>query len=296
MTSTRRSRQIASIALCSAMIIAGAGCASTNGAIQPSAGKSRGPLNLGNVFGGETKHRLQAGTGGAAGVVQVQQLEVYLLTLPIGAVSRSEEFWKRVDEMNVAPETHDLLFKNGIRIGIGQSSEWSYFRGIIDRHPARTRTSNVAGGDAGTLQLEVKPNVAYQNIFYFNDENVLYGRTYEKCTNLLGISFQPAPRRPNMIRMSVCPVVRAHRKRFEVTIRGDEREIEYVQPENLYDLNLLTDVPLDGFLVIAPSSVAKWPSSLGHNFLIGGGVAEQTEQVILIVPKTARLQPISVGK
>ena len=30
-----------------------------------------------------------------------------------------------------------------------------------------------------------------------------------------------------------------------MTIRNEEREISYVAPENLYDLNLITDVPLD---------------------------------------------------
>ena len=29
--------------------------------------------------------------------------------------------------------------------------------------------------------------------------------------------------------------------------RNEEREIQYVAPENLYDLNLITDIPLDGF-------------------------------------------------
>lgn len=224
-------------------------------------------------------------SGGQTDAPQVQQLAIYQITVPLGAISRSEEFWKRVDEQRIDIATYDLLLKNGIRVGVGANSEWSYFKGIIDQYPAAARKAVATGGEAGAVELEMKKSVAFQNIFYLSDENVLYGRTYERCENLIGISFQPAPRKPGTVRMSVCPRVRSLRKRFEVSIRNEEREIEYVCPENLYDLNLIADVPLDGFLVIAPSTHAKLPSSLGSNFLVGQGLAEQYEQVILLVPQ-----------
>jgi hypothetical protein len=83
--------------------------------------------------------------------------------------------------------------------------------------------------------------------------------------------------------------VRSLRKRFEVT-NNKEREIRYVYPEHLYDLNLQVDVPLGQFLIIAPSPEVKWKTSLGATFLVDDGAAERVEQVLLLVPHAEELQ------
>src|SRR6266699_824657 len=43
-------------------------------------------------------------------------LSIYHLRVPLGAVSGSDEFWKRVDEHAVDISTYDVLYKNGIRV------------------------------------------------------------------------------------------------------------------------------------------------------------------------------------
>ena len=134
-------------------------------------------------------------------------------------------------------------------------------------------------------------NVPYQNIFYFNDANVLHGRTFERCDNLLNITLQQAPRKPGEARVTVCPTVRALHRRFEVSNTDGEREIRYVHPERLYDLNCQLDIPAGNFLVIAPSPEVKWKTSLGATFLVGDGAAEQIEQVLLLVPRELEQLP-----
>ena len=68
-----------------------AGCAK-----QPAQVKSaRGGANYASAFNGAADRLLNAQS------VRIQYLDVYHLTLPMGAVSRSEEFWKRVDEQGV---------------------------------------------------------------------------------------------------------------------------------------------------------------------------------------------------
>ncbi len=272
------------------------GCASNASATQPTAGPKKSGVGLifANIFGDNSSHELQAGAGDnevaqstAPRRTQVQQLDVYLVAVPLGAVSRSNEFWKRVDEATVDPATYDLLYKNGIRVGVARTSEWSYFKSIIDQYPAHSRNASVSGGDAGALQLDMKKAVPWQDIFYFTDENILYGRSYEKSDNLLGISFLQAPRKPGTVRMSVCPTVRSLRKTFEERMHGEEHQFAYVSPEKLYDLNLTTDVPLNSFLVIAPSQMAKWEMSIGAAFFVSDGVAEQFENVLLLVPRLA---------
>jgi hypothetical protein len=273
------------------LALAQSGCtsdktAAARQATAPSAGVFASPLNP------QPQHML---TSGRPEPVTVQQLDIYQLSVPLGAVSHSDEFWKRVDEQTVDIATYDLLLKNGMRVGVASNSEWAYFKGIVDQHPTKSRQCTATGGDAGAVELMLKEKINFQNVFYLNDRNQVFGRTYEHCENAIGVSYQPAPRKTGTVRISVCPLVRSLRKRFEVTIRNEEREISYVAPENLYDLNLITDVPLDGFLVIAPSNHARIPSSLGSSFLVGGNISEQFEQVILLVPRiaTKELSPIT---
>lgn len=228
--------------------------------------------------------------------LRVVQLDVYQLVVPLGAISRSEEFWKHVDEQRIDVGSYDLLRKNGWRIGIAPTAEWNYFRDIIEGYPASSRPTVIsagAGGGSGALEMTMSEGVPYQNIFYFTDQNVLLGRTFEECDNLISVTLQQAPRKPGEARVTICPTVRSVRKRFEVTNTETGREIRYVYPERLYDLNLRVDVPVAQFLVIAPSPEVKWKTSLGATFLVQDGAAERFEQVLLMVPRVAELEEIS---
>jgi hypothetical protein len=253
------------------------------------AGAGGKPTAGGAVFA----NQLGSNTVGAARL-RVVQLDVYHLVLPLGAVSRSEEFWKHVEEQRVDVGTYDLLRKNGWRIGVAPTNEWPYFRDIIDAHPASSKPYVLSAGPVGangSVELEMRDNVPYQNIFYFTDENVLHGRTFERCQNLLSITLQQAPRKPGEARVTVCPTVRALHRRFEVSSTTEgEREVRYVHPERLYDLNCQLDIPAGNFLVIAPSPEVKWKTSLGATFLVQDGAAEQLEQVLLMVPRIAELE------
>jgi hypothetical protein len=218
----------------------------------------------------------------------VLHLDVYQVAVPLGAVSRSEQFWKRVDEERVDPATYDVLLKNGVRVGIAPTAEWDFFRDILERHNARAVWGSVMAGGSGSLELSMKKGVASQNIFYLSDRNELIGQTYEKCENLLGVSFWPEPRTPGAMLLNVSPTVRARRSRFEFKRNGEENEIVEVRPQYLYDLNLRTVIPPDSFLVLAPSEGGRWPTSIGNAFLAIDGAAEQREQVLLFVPRTVR--------
>jgi len=83
-------------------------------------------VELSNAFAGELDRSL---SGRPAAV---QAMDVYEVTVPFGAVSRSQEFWKRVNETSVDVATYDLLQKNGFRVGVAPAAEWSYFRAITN--------------------------------------------------------------------------------------------------------------------------------------------------------------------
>ena len=215
----------------------------------------------------------------------VVYLDVYRLQVPAGAVSRNDEFWKRVDEQRVDVATYDVLSRNGLRVGVGRDADWHYFKGLISQSGGKCTRGRVNAAKEGYVELPMKEGMQFQNLFWFDDRGQLAGHSYEKCDDLLGISFQAAPRRPGEVVVKVCPIVRGLRRYFKVSLMGEEQEIDLVQPEHLYDLRLEALIPFQDFLIIAPSSKASWPTSLGGSFLVSKGKAEPLEDVLLIVPR-----------
>jgi len=96
----------------------------------------------------------------------------------------------------------------------------------------------------------------------------------------------------NTMRVALCPVVRSVRKRLELSPLNNEQEVTFTYPERLYDMNLRADVPVDSFLVIAPSDEARWRTSIGNNFFVSDGTAERMENVLLIVPRGVRIEEV----
>src|SRR5205809_6283326 len=123
--------------------------------------------------------------------------------------------------------------------------------------------------------------VPYQTISYFDNDNELRLTSYDRCDNLIVMSYQPTPRKLGSARISLAPMVRTTRKRLEFSPAGnEEREIVYRSDEAFY-LNINVDVPVNHILVMSPSAVAPGDqTSLGHTFLTKDGAAERLEQVI----------------
>jgi hypothetical protein len=220
------------------------------------------------------------------------RLDVLVLTVPFGTVSLNDDFWKRVDETAVSPDTYDVLFKNGVRVGHAPTAEWEFFRQIIAQYPAITQKGDYAGDDGKALEIAVRREIESQTIFYLNAANRLMGRSFERSEDLLSLSFQPAPRRPGALRVALVPMVRSQRVRIEYNAENVGNEVQYVSPEFLYELGLATEIAPDQFMVIAPSREGRWPSSIGNVFLTTDGSAERQERVILLVPRQIALQPV----
>jgi hypothetical protein len=223
-------------------------------------------------------------------------LDIYQLTVPYGTISTNEEFWKRINEQSVDVTTYDLLFKNGIRVGQASTADWDYFKKIIDQNPATTQTSTLTGAPGKVMELEIKKDVPAQTLFYFDSQNVLQGRSYDESDNLLAVSFEPAPRKLGTARITLCPMLRATRKRLQYTVLNDEREIQYVAAERLFDLNLCADVPPGNFLVVAPSIEARSATSVGRAFFTRDGQAERLEEIFLIVPHPFRVEKPALAR
>jgi hypothetical protein len=267
----------------------------------PAGGGAGGVRAKAPVFANEISATSPGGANAPARVPRrrVVRMDVFQLRTPLGSISRSEEFWKHVDEQSIDVGTYDLLRKNGWRIGIAPTSEWNYFVDIIENYPASPKPTSLTaapGGDGASLELTMSKGIPYEVVSYFNDENRLFLRSYEECENLINISLQQAPRKPGEARVSVCPTVRGTYRRYQVVNGekgGAEREYKYERPERLYDLNCEVDVPVDHFFVVAPAPEVKWTTSLGQTFLVQNGGADRYEQILLLVPKVEELEEVT---
>lgn len=218
-------------------------------------------------------------------------LSIYHLRVPLGTVSNSEDFWKRVDEHAVDVTAYDVLFKNGIRVGRAPLSELDAFLKILDRNPMQTLPTVFVASGAKTIELPMKKAALDQVLYDFDLKNILTVRSFEECDNIFCVEFSPAPRKPGDVRFSLCPMVRTLRKRLVATGDLDTQEVEYKSPEKYFQLNLRTDIPLDGFLILGPSPEAKSSMSLGHAFFMLGGATEQQEDVLLVLPQAMKARP-----
>jgi hypothetical protein len=221
---------------------------------------------------------------------QGMRVEIYQLQVPFGTISKNAEFWKHIDENAVDVGTYELLLKNGVRVGQAPVAEWDYFRQIMSQYPAITQQASLVAAEAKPVEMPVRKDIVSQNLFYFDAKNRMQGQSFDACQNLLNLSFQQTPRKPNSMRVTLCPVVRATQKRLEWTPLNNEIEITYTAPQRLYDLNLRTDVAIDSFLIVAPSSEATWPTSIGNNFFVTPGDADRMETVLLVVPTAIRVE------
>ena len=212
-------------------------------------------------------------------------LDVFQVSVPFGAVSRSRDFWRPLDEEHFPPAVKDLLLKNGLRAGVGANADWDYFRDLIERHPHASRSGSAVASGRGEVELEMRKNVIEQDIFVLTSRNGLSGRTYDYCTDLFGVAFWPDPRRPGQMWISVSPTVRSLRYRLEYTPLNEEKVLREYRPEAIFELNLQTLISSDKFLVLGLSELGDRQTSLGNQFLTLETAAERQEQVLVFVPR-----------
>jgi hypothetical protein len=217
--------------------------------------------------------------------VFVVQLEVWQISVPFGSVSNNAAFWKRVGEDNIDVATRDILYLNGFRVGQAPIREWDYFKNIIDENPAQAAHQSYVASEAHSVEMPLKNQVLQQCVFVMNPPQEPNGKTFDSCDNIMTLSFRPAPRKSGDVRVKLCPMIRGLHKKLEATVLNGQREFQFVAPERLYDLRLETDVPLDSFLIVAPSEYARAPMTVGNAFLIKEGETERLEQILILVPR-----------
>jgi hypothetical protein len=218
----------------------------------------------------------------------VFRLEVYLVNVPVGTVSRNDAFWKRLDENCVDVPTYDLLGKNGLRCGRARAEEWPSLKQMIEDHPGSVSRLETVGAEMKNIELPMREGVQGQAVCYIGTDGKFGGQRYDRCDNVLNISFCRTPRKVGDIRLAIAPVVRLTKKRLEFTPLNNEQEIEFKTSESIYQ-NLTVDIPQDNFLIVGPNpDAARDATLLGNRFFMKEGPAEQTEQVLVIAARPFR--------
>jgi hypothetical protein len=217
--------------------------------------------------------------------------------MPYGANSRDAAFWKLVDEDIVDVATKYRLEENGLRIGRARIVDWPTFLDILVKESALKIidgriSSQPAIGDA---PLDMSEQLREELIWYF-DEHGLTGRSYDDCINRFSLAFQWAPREPDTIRMTICPVVHAIRTRYDYALSDDPEPSTYLQADNYYDLHLTTDIPPGDFVIVGTSIQTKDPHRIGSRFLTRDGPNQRFEELLIFAGKPVAINRIKSPK
>src|SRR5687768_5225882 len=97
-----------------------------------------------------------------------------------------------------------------------------------------TRPTTYTGRANNDIELEMKKGVPLQHVFYYDTAGQLVGRTYERCNDLIRVSYQPAPRKHGSVRLGMVPVVQSLRERLVAIGPTNTRTITWFRPETLY--------------------------------------------------------------
>jgi hypothetical protein len=232
----------------------------------------------------------------AAATPYVFHVEMFLINPPAGSFSGNEDFWKTIDEQCVDPATADLLQRNGVRVGVAPLQELENFAKYLEGIQPIQKLA-ITGTVVQNAAVEMKTNLPEQCIFCFNKVNTAEGHTFGRSDNILNLSFEPAPRKPGQLRLTLCPMVRELHKQMQFTPLNNQYEVQYVHPQMFYDVNLRVDIPENSFLIVTPSSIAtSIPSSVGNAFFIKEGTTQRQEQVLIVVPQPYQVQQKGQGK
>ncbi|HEX4054812.1 MAG TPA: hypothetical protein VHX86_11155 [Tepidisphaeraceae bacterium] len=217
---------------------------------------------------------------------------MYQLQTPFGANSRDDAFWKLVDEDVVDVPTGRMLNYNGLRAGRARVADWPRFLTILEKESALKISENrmMASSAIGDVPLRVS-DVLPEELLFIYDDHGLTMRSFSDCQNELSLAFQWAPRKPQTVRVTICPVVEAWRTRFDYSLNDDPRPTKYLRRENYYDLHFSADIAPGEFLVVGTSPATQDPNRIGSRFLTRDGPNQRYEELLILVG-----QPIPMNR
>lgn len=222
---------------------------------------------------------------------QFFQLELYELVVPIGAISGSADFWKPFDETFLGLWKHDVLYKNGLRVGRAPLTELAQLAEQLQ--DAEAQESSLIGARARDFEMPMKKGADRQTIFYFDADGQMQGKDYEPADNIFALSFRQTPRTSDHVRLVIAPAVRELQERIT---RGDGPRFE--RPQTFFDLGIELDLGANECLVVAAADPARQVKvSVGRAFMTEERPAQLVEKAMVIIPRLrGELQEVLPGR
>lgn len=215
-------------------------------------------------------------------------VEVIRIVAPMGSLSGSPSFWQATSDRMLTPSQQRFLSANGMRFATIEASAWPPLKAEIERHAGVTSQTSMAR-TTGRAEIEIR-TVPSQTLFFFGQDGLLQGRSFEGSEDFWGLRFVPDPAERGKVALDLCPVVRTTRRETRVTQRNNEYEVDFARPEALYDLGMQLRLPVGMALVIAPTPAARSSSNLlGRAFLTVDDSAGLMEYVLVLYPRLYRL-------
>jgi hypothetical protein len=226
----------------------------------------------------------------SAGVIRVT---MYQLQMPYGANSRDDSFWKLVDEDVVDVATNINMHNNGLRVGRARMADWPDFLSILIRESAikLRKTEYTAEPNFEDALIDMS-DILPEELLFIYDDHGLTMRSYSDCQNFLSTAFQWAPRQPQTVRLTICPVVKAWRTRRDYSLADDPPSVKYLERENYYNLHWSADIHPGEFLVVGTSTATEDPNRFGSRFLTRDGPNQRFEEVLIFVGQDVGMKGI----
>jgi hypothetical protein len=212
---------------------------------------------------------------------QFFQLEMFELAVPVGSISTNDAFWKPFDETFLGLWKHDVLRKNGLRVGRAPLTELALLTEQLA--DAETKESSLIGIRGRDFEMAMKSNVDRQNIFYFDRDGKLSGNSYEPADNIFALSFRQTPRTSDHVRLAIAPAVRESQERL---VRGAGESPKFARPQTFFDLGLELDLGADECLIISAADLSSQNRLVvGRAFMIEERPSQMVEKALVIIPR-----------
>lgn len=213
---------------------------------------------------------------------QLFVLEMYELAVPVGEISTNAEFWKPFDETFLGIWKHDVLYKNGLRVGKAPLTELPFL--VPQLQDAEITEGVVVGVRGRDFSMPMKKGVEKQTIFSFDAEGRMTGRDYDLADNIFALTFRQTPRTSDHVRIAIAPAVREVQERL---VRGSASEgPKFQRPQTFFELGIDMDLGADECLIISSADLAKQVAvSVGRAFMTEERPAMLMEKALVIIPR-----------
>ncbi len=194
-----------------------------------------------------------------------------------------ENVWSYLDEAIPGSKDWTIVHKNGLRVGIGQQSDWPTIKGLLEK------CGTVLKG-RGTIRLDgINPCAIYQTpykanrvIFCYDIEGNFHGRDFRDSRLSLVINSAGIVGERKVRAILVPTIEYARKSQIKISSEQYKSKVE----EEFENLSFTFDLGPKEFALIGPASTNQSKYLIGSHLLIGWENGSRRYYLIVIAPFT----------